>query len=193
MWGPLASAASCPSGTQGNAPRQRLTPARGGVGLSTQQGLPHALPPRWHAHTRADVPARALRAPHAGAARLAAETPGMMPPRAAVRCRNTLRLAPPQRRARVRWAPPASPTAKAAHHTRTHVWKRVQGTGVAAAGEGRGVARVSGEARQVVACRPTLDCSSASAKLRDSSSCQLEGIVAGPRQGRRPPPPRGGC
>lgn len=48
------------------------------------------------------------------------------------------------------------------HPFPTHFWKRVRVREVAAAGEGRGVALVSGEARQVT-CRPTLDCSSASA------------------------------
>eukprot|EP00964_Phaeocystis_antarctica_P017956 scaffold9965_cov64-Phaeocystis_antarctica.AAC.8 len=101
------------------------------------------------------VPARALRAPHAGAARLAAGIAGATPLRAAGRCLSTLRLAPPQRRARARWAPPAIPTAKAAHQTSAHVekgdrrWPPAGGL-------------VSGEARHVT-CRPTLDCSSASA------------------------------
>ena len=167
--GPLASAAGWPSGTQGNAPRQPVKPARSGVGVST-----HALPSLWHAHTRASVPARALRAPHAGAARLAAGIAGATPLRAAGRCLNTFRLAPPQRRARARWAPPAIPTAKAAHQTSAHVekgdrrWPPAGGL-------------VSGEARHVT-CRPTLDCSSASASALGMAPSRVRWSCSGQGQ-----------
>jgi hypothetical protein len=149
---PSASAASWPSGTQGNAPRQLSKPARRGVGRSVHR-LCHPFGTLTHS---ASVPARALRVPHPEAARLAAETAGATPLRAAGRCLNTLRLARPQRRARARWAPPAIPTERAAHQT-SRTWKR-------AAGGGRrpGEVLVSGEARHVT-CRPTLDCSSTSA------------------------------
>ena len=121
---PSASAASWPSGTQGNAPRQLSKPARRGVGRSVHR-LCHPFGTLTHS---ASVPARALRVPHPGAARLAAETAGATPLRAAGRCLNTLRLARPQRRARARWAPPAIPTERAAHQT-SRTWKRAAGGG----------------------------------------------------------------